>query len=383
MYTQVEKPKENKSRAVANLVTQRKNITQQSFGFVDNRSETVTPCKPRKIICKQSSSIGSNITDSPSASIIQRMLYINDELTSSGQIVNISQRPNDLEKEFSDISLDRKFEIMGDIRKLMLDNTRHDFMSWKKLVDSMKQPKERVGQKAKDLNQILWIGPDGNLLFAEALKHWSKYSSSIREKIHASKQSIFDEIENKIKPLAGGDIDDNARTLLRQVNELINTTGKSNEAWSIDLGNQFLQWLTEGTLPTHANCWEAVMIACEQAGLVDRNEMKNYATTKNDQGTFPPSEHVFLKFILKRPHESIEDPTEADPKIPTKSMAFEHVSKGSVLCFWDNGTLGHVAIYEGHGMCMSIWEAHSLEFELIRVTDVASLIDGCIIEVIT
>jgi len=37
MYAQVEKPKENKSRAVANSVAQNKNNTKQGFGFVDNR----------------------------------------------------------------------------------------------------------------------------------------------------------------------------------------------------------------------------------------------------------------------------------------------------------------------------------------------------------
>lgn len=39
MYEQVEKPKENKSRAVANSVAQKKSIGRQSFGFVDNRTK--------------------------------------------------------------------------------------------------------------------------------------------------------------------------------------------------------------------------------------------------------------------------------------------------------------------------------------------------------
>jgi hypothetical protein len=37
MYEQVEKPKENKSRAVANSVAQKKSNIKQGFGFVDNR----------------------------------------------------------------------------------------------------------------------------------------------------------------------------------------------------------------------------------------------------------------------------------------------------------------------------------------------------------
>ena len=39
MYAQVEKPKENNSRAVANSVTQKKSNIKQSFEFVDNRSK--------------------------------------------------------------------------------------------------------------------------------------------------------------------------------------------------------------------------------------------------------------------------------------------------------------------------------------------------------
>ncbi|MCJ8289614.1 MAG: hypothetical protein HRT58_03630 [Crocinitomicaceae bacterium] len=39
MYAQVEKPKENKSRAVANSVGQNKSYAGQGFGFVDNRTK--------------------------------------------------------------------------------------------------------------------------------------------------------------------------------------------------------------------------------------------------------------------------------------------------------------------------------------------------------
>ena len=42
MYEQVEKPKENKSRAIANSVTWKKNSEKQSFTFVDNRPDAVT-----------------------------------------------------------------------------------------------------------------------------------------------------------------------------------------------------------------------------------------------------------------------------------------------------------------------------------------------------
>lgn len=42
MYAQVEKPKENKSRAVANSVVQNKSSGKQGFGFLDNRPEAKT-----------------------------------------------------------------------------------------------------------------------------------------------------------------------------------------------------------------------------------------------------------------------------------------------------------------------------------------------------
>jgi hypothetical protein len=45
MYAQVERSKENKSRAVANSVGQKKSSGKQAFGFVDNRIATTTQRK--------------------------------------------------------------------------------------------------------------------------------------------------------------------------------------------------------------------------------------------------------------------------------------------------------------------------------------------------
>jgi hypothetical protein len=54
MYAQVEKPKENKSRAVANSVSQRKGPVKQGFGFVDNRPQN-------KLFQKKSNDLSSGI----------------------------------------------------------------------------------------------------------------------------------------------------------------------------------------------------------------------------------------------------------------------------------------------------------------------------------
>ena len=50
MYEQVEKSKENKSRAIANSVAQNKSNVKQGFGFVDNRSESKAQKKLQNIM---------------------------------------------------------------------------------------------------------------------------------------------------------------------------------------------------------------------------------------------------------------------------------------------------------------------------------------------
>lgn len=50
MYAQVEKPKENKSRAIANSVAQKKSNMKQGFGFEDNRPEAIAQRKLQKLL---------------------------------------------------------------------------------------------------------------------------------------------------------------------------------------------------------------------------------------------------------------------------------------------------------------------------------------------
>lgn len=50
MYEQIEKPKENKSRAVTNSVVQKKSDGKQGFGFEDNRPEAVAQRKLQQVI---------------------------------------------------------------------------------------------------------------------------------------------------------------------------------------------------------------------------------------------------------------------------------------------------------------------------------------------
>lgn len=50
MYAQIEKSKRDKSRAVANVVCQKKSTVKQGFGFVDNRAETITQRKLQRLV---------------------------------------------------------------------------------------------------------------------------------------------------------------------------------------------------------------------------------------------------------------------------------------------------------------------------------------------
>jgi|GEM_PF-7066419 len=67
MYTQAEKPKENKSRAVASSVGQKNDTMTQNVGFVDNRAEAVAQRKLQEMA--NNNTISENVTLHP---IIQR-----------------------------------------------------------------------------------------------------------------------------------------------------------------------------------------------------------------------------------------------------------------------------------------------------------------------
>jgi hypothetical protein len=78
MYEQVDKSKENKSKAVAHSVAQKKSVMKQGFGFIDNRHEAVTYSKMRSQIQPES------------RGIVQKVDYSNSEteLTFDVQLQN-------------------------------------------------------------------------------------------------------------------------------------------------------------------------------------------------------------------------------------------------------------------------------------------------------
>lgn len=48
MYALVEKPKDNKSQSVANVVPKKQNVGESTFQFVDNRPEAVAQRKMQR-----------------------------------------------------------------------------------------------------------------------------------------------------------------------------------------------------------------------------------------------------------------------------------------------------------------------------------------------
>jgi len=69
MYAQVEKSKENKSRAIAKSLAQKKSNVKQGFGFIDNRPNTITQRKLQEVINGAQTKQLKNTNDS----VIQRV----------------------------------------------------------------------------------------------------------------------------------------------------------------------------------------------------------------------------------------------------------------------------------------------------------------------
>ncbi|ATG76431.1 MULTISPECIES: hypothetical protein [unclassified Pseudoalteromonas] len=111
MYEQVDKPKENKSRAVANSVTQKKSDVKQGFGFVDNRSDATSKRKMKETVNDSLKSIQLKVgevtgslgkTNIPSISygrlsttVLQRQILIGDKWEGHADDVLVS----DIEKD--------------------------------------------------------------------------------------------------------------------------------------------------------------------------------------------------------------------------------------------------------------------------------------------
>ena len=68
MYEQVDKSNENKSRAVANSVAQKKSSVKQGFGFVDNRPEALSLKSLQRMINKTSENSNLHGKDCPCCS---------------------------------------------------------------------------------------------------------------------------------------------------------------------------------------------------------------------------------------------------------------------------------------------------------------------------
>ncbi|GEM_PF-6969716 len=89
MYEQVEKPKENKSRAVANSIVQEKNYEKQGVGFVDNRPEAILQRKKQRMTNGTSQVMRNlpdiSLADITGANALQMKAFDITEIVSSAQ----------------------------------------------------------------------------------------------------------------------------------------------------------------------------------------------------------------------------------------------------------------------------------------------------------
>ncbi len=86
MYPKVEKPKENKSRAVANSVAQKQSNVKQGFGFVENRPETVTQRKLQEFANRSQTKQGAQLKSITAHNLLPIQRYSEQESTNSSDV---------------------------------------------------------------------------------------------------------------------------------------------------------------------------------------------------------------------------------------------------------------------------------------------------------
>lgn len=88
MYAQVEKSKENRSRAVANSVTQKKSNVKQEFGFVDNRPNASIQRTIQKIANEFSSNGDQKAIQKKAIKATRPLAQAENETASTNHLIN-------------------------------------------------------------------------------------------------------------------------------------------------------------------------------------------------------------------------------------------------------------------------------------------------------
>ncbi|MPY23405.1 hypothetical protein [Shewanella sp. YLB-07] len=141
MYEQVEKPKENKNRAVANSGTQKKNKVKQGFGFVDNRPDSVVQRYQREVI-EDISSKQNNPANKKQVST--------QRISSGGVNSHITQR-----KPYNLKHISRLLELPLEKRSLVLEHqsSQHLKRITELLIDRASDP--NVQETIRVINDIV------------------------------------------------------------------------------------------------------------------------------------------------------------------------------------------------------------------------------------
>lgn len=162
MYAQIEKTKENKSRAVANSVAQKKINGRQGFGFVDNRSEAIQMLKLQEMAnIRQLTNLSGQLntidpyinpelsppltsnSNSSSSHVFQRQITIGGEPMSDSQKKEVLRRINILNAlktvQGNGMLLDVSMEHGEEFFNLIIDDQGdYDFSDIGSLINFLK-----------------------------------------------------------------------------------------------------------------------------------------------------------------------------------------------------------------------------------------------------
>lgn len=230
-----------------------------------------------------------------------------------------------------------------------------------------------------------WASPGGLLFYKTLFNHWDRYEAILLQQVHPQNEDLFKEQSEELKSLDANASEDDYTPIFIEIRKLIQLRqdGEDDDEQPayVNVGNGFVSWLQSGTKPEYLNCWEAVLYACVEAGKLKRNDLWQYYNLLK----MPDSEKVFRRFVLRRIDANFEkdgvvkapgvDYYDDEEDIP-QHMAIAGAAPGDILCFWNDGSLDHVAIYLGAGSCKSIWAEDTVHFETTTYLRLAALYGG-------
>lgn len=373
MYAQIEKPKENKSRAVANSVAQKKSNVKEGFGFVDNRPEAVVQRRMQNQINKnlESKCIQDKITFASGDPVIQAVLTIGGleqgELTVD-QVANneiraiLNQWRENGGHEFETLEL--AIEVATEYHNI---TTRIEVATAALAEDYINENWRMIEVIFVDLNNMYndhrFAGVQGNIYHAK----W-EFVDAINEIEGGDNIQIdADSLTFKVKrqeiivaglnePLEPDVAGDNAAGNVANAMNSDERVGHLNWVNGDEEVNVFRQWVADQQVEigndSSMNCWEAIFYSAYTANLMTREQIVELYKDVNEVG------NNFLYAI--------------DGALSPKTALFDIIDGGGLQrgdVILTTGWPGdHVAMSLGGENLLSLWNTPNDNLTLQRTT---------------